>query len=112
MFSEYGPRQLNNEGKLDFVQESCVRAAQRTYIQRKGKDTNPQIVQMRVRGVLIEHWYYRSDDWIDQPFAAPLQHLQPYRGEAQYAFPGIYGEGTYEVDQNLMRYADSGFVLE
>ena len=89
-------------GEFVPFQEICLSHAENTFRVRLAiGDTNPQIVQMKLRGQLIPHWYYRSKQWVDQPYFIPLIFLQPYVGPAGQANPGQYGEGTFEVDEEI-----------
>ena len=88
-------------GDLEPLEESCVYRAEETFRARSKKDTNPAIVQMILNGKPINHWYYRSDQWIDQPFLA-LGKFQPYVGPANRAQRFMYGEGKYVVDQRAI----------
>lgn len=101
MRSEFGSSQMDAEGQMGQVQDVCIAAAEKTFRERWGKDTHPQIVQMIVFGEPIAHWYYRSDEWIDQPYAILSMFVQPYRGEPLHAYPWLYGEGTYQVYEVL-----------
>ena len=91
-----------------FVQciDICVQHAKKTYLQRRGKDTHPMIVQMIHLGKPIPHWYYRSDQWIDQPYYKPSEFLQPYVGPIEFANPGSYGKGTYVPDKEITDFID------
>lgn len=111
MFPENQPRQLDEQGSLGPIRDICVVAAQRTYLKRKNTDKVPEIVQMILRGELIPHWYYRSGEWIDQPYFFPLAFITPYRGPIESAIPLLYGIGTYIVDSELMRLTERGFVI-
>ena len=64
-------------------------------------DTNPLIVQMIHMGRLIDHWYYRSDQWVDQPYFKPSEFLQPHVGPADQAIPGLYGDETFQIDEEM-----------
>lgn len=76
-------------------------SCKKIYNERNALDTHPVIVQMRHLGRLIDHWYYRSDQWVDQPYFKPSEFLQPYVGPVELANPGLYGKGTYIVDKEL-----------
>jgi hypothetical protein len=93
------PMQLNDQGNLEPLTESCITHANRIYKERYKKDTDPVIAQMILYGELVPHWYYRSMEWIDQPLYDLSKLLAPYRGPAQDVNPGQYGEGTYKVDE-------------
>ncbi len=108
MSIETEAQQLDDKGKLGPIQDICVVAAQRAYLKRRNQDTNPQIVQMVLCGEVIPHWYYRSDEWIDQPYFIPQNFVQPYRGPVVSAYPWLYGEKTYVVDNELIRLTDEG----
>src|ERR1035437_9921666 len=82
--------QLRENGTLGPIEESCISRAERTFRLRSKTDTNPVIVQMTRGGNPIDHWYYRSDEWIDQPFFA-LGKFQPYVGPANRAQRFMYG---------------------
>ena len=81
--------------------EICLTAAGRVFRERQIEDdTNPKIVQMILNGKLIEHWYYRSDQWIEQPYLKMSEFLQPYIGPVDGAMPFLYGNGTYVIDED------------
>ena len=103
MLFEREPSQMDDDGKLGPIRDICVIAAQRTFIKRQKVDTNPTIVQMIHQHRLVPHWYYRSEQFIDQPYFIPGQFLQPYRGPAFLANPGLYGPGTYIIDKELTK---------
>ena len=103
---------LEDKYELGPIRDICVVAAQRTYLRRKDTDTNPLIVQMKVHGALISHWYYRSNEWVDQPYFMPRDFVQPYRGPANSAYPWLYGNDTYEIDEQLKWLTDNGFFDE
>lgn len=109
---ENEPRQLDDEGNLGPVQDICIAAAQRVFLERHEKDTNPAIVQMILRGELVDHWYYRSDEHIDQPYFLKAYFLQPYRGPTTLAHPTIYGPGTYIIDELLTNLTKNGLSSE
>ena len=67
-------------------------------------DPNPQIVKMILHGASVPFLYYRSDQWIDQPYYAPNIFLQPFIGPANEALPNLYGEGTYAVQEGLAEF--------
>jgi len=93
-------------GKLQGVIENCVTHACNTYKERKDKDTNPMVVEMVLQGKPIDHFYYRSDQWVDQPYYNPSGLMQPYVGPADQAPPLLYGKGTYLIDEattNLLK---------
>ena len=90
------------EGKFVPAQELSLIHAERAFRRGVEKgDTNPRIVQMKLRGQLIPHWYYRSKEWVDQPYYKPSEFLQPYVGPADQANPVLYGAGTFEVDDEM-----------
>jgi len=95
------------EGKLQPSIDICVTHAKNVYRQRKDIDTNPMIVQMINMDRPIPHWYYRSDQWIDQPYYQPSTYLQPYVGPTDQAEPYLFGEGTYQLDKDLMDFMTS-----
>ena len=85
--------------------EASLVAAGRVFQERQKKgDTNPQIVQMKLRGKLIDLWYYRSDQWIEQPYFGKDIFLQPYIGPAEEAMSFLYGDGTYVVDKEMTEF--------
>lgn len=90
------------DGEFVPAQEICLVHAEVTFKERqKNGDTNPLIVQMIHLGQLIDHWYYRSDQWVDQPYFKPSEFLQPFVGPADQANPGQYGDGSFEVDDEM-----------
>jgi hypothetical protein len=96
------PEILNEEGHLEpWKGEACITTAMRIYSKRKDIDTNSRIVRMVIDGKLVDHWYFRSDQWIEQPFYSPKKCLLPYRGAAADADPSLYGEGTYQTDEKM-----------
>lgn len=95
------------DGELKTIEESCVTHAVKTFSSRKEQDTNQQIVQMILCGEPIPHWYYRSDQWIDQPyFISPL--VQPYVGPTDGMVPPAYWEGRYNVEENFTEVLSQG----
>ena len=86
------------DGRLEPVIEICMEHALKTLIERRSQDTKPVIVRMVLRGDLIDHWYYMSEQWIDQPYFIPHINLQPYVGPAREAPVEFYGIGTYLVE--------------
>ncbi len=103
MSRESGPRltigQLREDGSLGPMREACILRAERTFKLRWKTDTNPVIAQMILRGEQIPHWYYRSDQWIDQPYFAISNGMQPYVGPADKAPKFMYGAGTFVIDE-------------
>ena len=89
------------DGKFVPAQEICLAHAKKTFAERLNGDTNPQIVQMKLRGQPIPHWYYRSDQWVDQPYFKPSEFLQPFVGPTEQANPGLFGDDTYEIDHEM-----------
>ena len=90
------------DGELRDIQDICLSYALRIYNERSEIDTNPKIVRMIFRGNPINHWYYRSDQWIDQPYFFGSVFIQPCIGPPEQACPVLYGEGTYETDEEIM----------
>jgi len=92
-------QQLVGDELVDFI-ESCINHAYRTYAKRADQDTNPVIARMLVDGKPVDHWYYRSDEWIDQPYDLTMVFGFPaYVGPAdnrqiQY----IYNKRTFVVE--------------
>ncbi len=68
-------------------------------------DTNPCIVQMILYRELVPHWYYRSDQWVAQPYFIPQYFLQPYVGPSENAPANMYGKGTYVIDKDATNFA-------
>jgi hypothetical protein len=91
-------KQIGRDGKLGPITDICEVAAENYMRERWGMDTHPCIVQMRLRGELVPHWYYRSDQWVAQPYFLPQHFLQPYVGPSEGALPSLYGRGTYIID--------------
>ena len=112
MFYELEPMQLGDDGKLGPVKEACITAAQRVFFTRMKTDTHPVLVQMIHLGELVPHWYYRSDEWIDQPYYSPAMFLQPYRGPANLANPGLYGPGKFIIDEKYTILTKKIFGIE
>lgn len=94
MSIENRPRLLV-DGDLRELLGGCVSEAQKTFRERWGTDTNPRIVQMVLQGKPIDHWYYRSDQWISQPFVAPDIFMQSYVGPTDTLEAIKYGERSY-----------------
>jgi hypothetical protein len=88
--------QLREDGTLGPIEEVCILRAEKIFKIRSKLDTNPHIVQMVSREKPIEHWYYRSDQWIDQPYFA-LGIMKPYIGPANRAPRFMYGEGKFII---------------
>lgn len=86
------------DGKLVPFREICLVHAEETFKARVNLgDTDPMIVQMIHLGELIPHWYYRSVQWIDQPYFFPFSFLQPYVGPTNLAISSLYGPDTYII---------------
>ena len=68
------------DGKLCEITESCVKHAVQTFNARRSQDTDQMIVQMIVRGNKVPHWYYRSNEWVEQPYALREQFVDPFIG--------------------------------
>ena len=68
------------DSKLCEITESCIKHAVLTFDARRSHDTNQMIVQMIVRGNKIQHWYYRSNEWVEQPYALREQFVDPFIG--------------------------------
>ena len=98
-------------GRLSEIENLCLTHAIRTFKERREADTNPQIVQMVHDGDVLGHWYYRSDEWIDQPYFIKSRLIQLYTGPAELAMPLLYGEGTYVPDEGLMKFISREDVL-
>lgn len=90
--------QLQEDGTLGPVKEACINRAERIFQLRHKTDTNPKIVQMILRGERIPHWYYRSDEWIDQPYFAMSIAMQPYVESTNKAPIWYKKEGNFMVD--------------
>lgn len=92
-------------GRIDpGFRESCIEVAEGVFAKRAGKDSNPMIARVVRGGERIGHWYYRSDEWIYQPFFA-MSLVMPYEGPARLAKIAQYGEGRYERDEEATEYA-------
>ncbi|PIN79524.1 hypothetical protein COV16_03755 [Candidatus Woesearchaeota archaeon CG10_big_fil_rev_8_21_14_0_10_34_8] len=91
-------QQLVGDELVDFI-ESCINHAYRTYAKRADQDTNPVIARMLVDGKPVDHWYYRSDEWIDQPYELSMIGFPAYVGPADNRkIKFIYGEGNFIVE--------------
>jgi len=90
--------QLSKEGTLFPFKDSCIKVATETFLARS-TDQNRRIVQMILYGNLIPHWYYRSDQWIYQPFLNISKGIIHYVGDPKNADSNLYGEGTYQLDE-------------
>ncbi len=99
------------DGELRDIKTSCISQAYRTFAERSATDANPRIVQMQINGALVDHWYYRSDNWIDQPFSHS-SGLVAYVGEAEGDVPEELGEGTYLVDKESTEDIQLGVDLQ
>ncbi len=88
-------------GEFVPAQEVCLVHAEGTFQRRCKEDTNPRVVQMILRGEKIPHFYYRSEEWVDQPYYDPRAFITPYVGPAKLATPGLYDSGTYVVDREM-----------
>lgn len=98
--------QMQENKSIGPIIEACVERAERTFLSRGGQDTNPTIVQMILRGKNpIDHWYYRSNEWVDQPYLAMGIALQPYVGPSDKAPRILYGEGTFMKDDEMTEWA-------
>jgi hypothetical protein len=89
------------DGKLVPVENNCLYIALQTYKQRHETDKNPVIVQMVIDDfVIIPHWYYRSDDWIEQQFLYPWDSIFPYVGPVSLADKRCYN--SFKIYEELM----------
>lgn len=95
------PQQIDAQGRLGPIKDGlCVPYAENVFIERFKKDTGQTIVQTILDGVSIPHWYYRSEQWLDQPYLiCTTSVIQPYRGPVNLAYPWLYGPGTFRVDE-------------
>lgn len=85
------------EGKFEEIEESCVKHAYITF-QRRTQDKNRKIVQMVSRGTAMSHYYFRSDQWIEQPYAFPDQHIDAYCGPP---IGDIRADALYSIEDYL-----------
>ncbi len=88
--------------KLIPIKESCIEVAERVFKERYKTDTNPVVVQMIQDGIPIDHWYYRSNQWIAQVHLNLFQHIIPFIGPANEAPSSLFGDDKYVVDQQVM----------
>lgn len=95
------------DGRLVPVVEVCIEHALKTFMERRLQDAKPVIVRMVLRGHEIKHWYYKSEQWIDQPYSIHAMGLQPYVGPASGAPAEFYGPGTFFVEDNLIQFVAS-----
>ena len=72
---------------------------------------DPHIVQMVVDGEPIEHFYYRSEKWIEQPFTLQSEGIKPFSGPTDGPIHKQYQEGTYRVDEAKSKQALREFVV-
>ena len=99
-------------GKLCEIVESCAKHAVQTFNARRDLDTNQMIVQMVVRGNKIPHWYYRSNEWVEQPYSLREQFVDPFIGpvpakENQLA-EIMYSIQEYEIAKDITDLAKAG----
>ena len=91
---------------LEKVEHNCVFVALKSYKERHEKDKSPLIAQMGIKvpeGVkFIPHYYYRSDNWIEQRFLLPGDNLNAYVGPAKEADPIFYG--NFEEYKGIMSF--------
>jgi len=87
------------DGRLQPIEKLCFMHGVKTGNSRK-EDTNRQIVEMLVNGRFFGHYYYRSDQWIDQPYRIRfgILSIEPYVGPPENAPAESFGNGTYKVD--------------
>jgi hypothetical protein len=79
------------DGKLVDAENNCLYVALQTYKQRCKIDKNPLIVQMIIDDFkIVPHWYYRSDNWIEQHFLIPGDNIKPYIGPVKSAEARLY----------------------
>ena len=95
--------QLREDGTIGPLEEACITRAHKTFRTRCKIDTNPTIVRMLHNGKPIDHWYYRSDQWIDQPFHFPQLGMFAYVGAPTSATKVIYSKENYIVDQEAIQ---------
>jgi len=65
------------DGKFQPVRDVCTKHAEDVFNSRRGIDTNPMIVQMIHHDKPVNHHYYRSDQWIDQPYKKSPDYAPP-----------------------------------
>lgn len=87
------------------TERSCVYVAKQAYFRRARLDTSAQIVEVLSSGHPQNHWYYRSDQWIEQPFLLLSIFMQPYVGRFEDCLflSTIYSSDRYRVDLDLTR---------
>ena len=91
--------QQREDGTLGPLEEPCIFRAEKTFKSRSKQDTNPAIVQMVLLGELISHWYYRSDQWIDQPYFSINLGMEPYIGPVDQAPKIFYDKDKFIVNE-------------
>jgi len=97
-------------------QEICLVHALKTFAARNRIDTQAQIVQMIVRNIARTHWYYKSAEWIEQPYLIKDLLVAPFTGPVQEChLYMLYGQGTYRPSEAATRLAqsqDSEVIIE
>lgn len=88
--------------------ENCVDIAIETYIARKDIDTNPLICHMFYQNCTetFPHWYYRSDQYINQPEDFSFFGITPFVGHPSKAPEEVYGKNKFQVDQKTINVAE------
>lgn len=79
-------------------------AAATTMQERWGIDHNPCIAQMLRHGGVLTFYYYRSDEWINQPIDLSDMGISAYTGPLEKAPVALYGPGTYIVDEGITHF--------
>ena len=99
------------DGALTPGAENCVMHASMTWKERAASDTNPLIVQAFIGGVEKPYYYYRSDEWVDQPlFHEQDPCFTPYVGPAESAPVEVYGVDKFKKADSIMFLLKKGVV--
>ena len=100
------------DGKLCEITESCAKHAALTFDARRSQDTNQMIVQMIVRGNKIPHWYYRSNEWVEQPYSLKEEFVDSFVGPAPAKDDQLaeimYSIQNYEIAKDLTDLIEAG----
>ena len=95
----------------------CLPKAIEIFYERINLDTNLTIVKMLSPrdGSFLNHWYFRSDQFIGNPFKwtdIDGKDIPPYVGDAKKASIVYYGKGLFEVDEELTQRLLNSFAKD
>ncbi len=93
---------VNLKETLAFAQSEHNAAA--TMKKRWGQYTDPSIAEITIPGKPTPLYYYRSNEWISQPFDIPSLGITSYSGPIDSAPPEMYGPGTFTINYSITQF--------